>query len=164
MEILSLNKNHDRTHFDCGEELLNEYIKKYASQHAKSGLAKTFVGVNDKVGHQRVIGFYSICVGTISFEEIPAPLKLPRYPILIIRIARLAVDISMQKKGIGEALLMDALYRSVNVSNELAVLGVVVDAKHDKAKSFYIKYGFQELTNKPLSLILTIEQIKKSII
>lgn len=96
MEVLLLNKHHDRSIFDCGEEPLNDYIKKYASQHAKTGISKTFVSINE-TAPKKILGFYSMCAGNISFNKVPSSLKLPKYPVPIIRIARLAVDVSVQK-------------------------------------------------------------------
>ena len=77
----------------------------------------------------------------------------------VIRIGRLAVDQTMQGKGVGDSLLMDALYRSLKFSKEVGIFAVVVDAKHDKAKAFYLKYGFSEFHDEPLELFLPVKTI-----
>jgi predicted GNAT family N-acyltransferase len=86
--------------------------------------------------------------------------KLPKYPVPIVRIGRLAVDNSMQGKGVGASLLKDALQRCVMVSKEVGIFAVVVEAKHEKAKRFYLKYGFSEFNDEPLNLFLPIKTIR----
>ena len=110
---------------------------------------------------KKVLGFYTLRAAGINFSLLPEEWrkKLPRYPIPIVRIGRLAVDNSAQKQGLGEYLLMDALYRCVALAEDIGVFGIVVDAKNDRAKKFYYKYGFYNLTDSPLTLILPISHI-----
>ncbi len=164
MQIEILSNQHNRSVFNCGDAALNDYIQKYALQDIKRNIGRTFVVVQEDA-QEIILGFYTICAGSINFENLSPNLKkLPRYPIPITRIGRLAVDISMQGKGIGEYLLMDGLHRSMGLADaQLGIFGVVVDAKHEKAKRFYNKYGFIELTNSPLTLIITIQQIRNRI-
>lgn len=162
LKMTLLEKNHYRDRFDCGEVILNDYLKKFSKQNDEKNLSKTFI-LSSMEEPQKIIGFYTLSVGNILFENLPEKMKkLPKYPIPIIRIGRLAVDKIFQGKGMGEYLLMDSLYRAVLCSEEIGVFGVVVDAKHDKAKNFYQKYGFETLQNAPLTLIPRIQNIAAS--
>lgn len=155
-----LNPEHERHQFNCGEQALNQYLHNLAGQHARKNISRTFVILSPEHDKQ-VLGYYTLSAGNINFQNIPDALKkrLPQYPIPVIRLGRLAVDLTMQQKGVGEYLLMDALYRCVSHSEAMGVFGVLVDAKHDRAKQFYMRYGFIELTNEPLSLVLPIKDI-----
>ncbi len=106
-----------------------------------------------------------IAVGQIDFESLPARLlkRIPRYPIPIARLARLAIDKNVQGQHLGQKLLMDALRRCTRISQEIGLFGIVVDAKHDKAKQFYQKYGFLEIHNQPLTLFLRMSTVLKII-
>lgn len=157
--VVILNKQHERDSFDCGELALNNYLKQYASQHAKNNVSRTFVAEANNA--RQVLGYYTLSAGSLTFDNMPSRIqkKLPKYPIPVVRVGRLAVDKQAQRSGLGEYLLMDALRRCVMVTNEIGIVGVVVDAKHEKAKSFYLKYGFCELMNAPLTLFLPIQDI-----
>ena len=110
---------------------------------------------------KKVLGFYTLSATGINFSSLPEgwQKKLPRYPIPMARIGRLAVDKSAQNQGLGKHLLMDALYRCVALAENIGIFGVLVDAKHDQAKQFYSKYGFCNLTHSPLTLILPLSHI-----
>jgi GNAT superfamily N-acetyltransferase len=150
--IMPLDKKcHNRADFDCGEPALNEYLQKFASQNAAQDISRTFVMVS-ATNPQKILGFYTLTVGQIDFESLPAnwTKKIPRYPIPIARLARLAIDKSVQGQHLGQKLLMDALRRGARISHEIGLFGIIVDAKHDKAKKFYQKYGFVEIHNQPV--------------
>ena len=158
--IVPLHKQHNRTQFDCGELELNTYLQKFARQNDENYLSKTFVAVSlDQP--EEVIGFYSLSAGSIEFDTLPANLykKLPRYPIPVVRLTRLAVDKKHQGQGLGQSLLMDALTRYVKLSKEIGILGLIVNAKHERAKQFYLKYDFQELAIHSLTLFLPTRSI-----
>lgn len=162
LKIELLHQSHDRDLFDCGEEPLNSYLKQFAGQHAKNNISRTFILSNCS---SKAIGYYTLSAGSIQFETLPETIKkkLPRYPVPIARIGRLAVDKNSQGQSFGEHLLMDALHRCTVLANEIALVGVVVDAKHRKAKSFYERYGFNELSQTPLTLFISIRDILASI-
>ena len=159
--IERLSKHHKRDLFDCGEPVLDEYLKRFARQNSDDGIARAFVAVTDD-GSKRVLGYYTLSSSHIGFEEIPASSRkrIPRYPVPAVRIGRLAVDQSMHGYGLGGILLIDALRRSLRVAEEIAVRAVVVDAKHEQAKAFYQHFGFSELVDKPLNLFLPIRTIR----
>ncbi len=115
-------------------------------------------------GGSRVIGYYTLAAGAVSFERLPveAARKLPRHPVPVVLLARLAVDVTARGEGLGEALLLDALDRALRLSASLGIHAVEVDALDDAAAGFYRKYGFISLADDPLHLYLpmaTIEQI-----
>jgi GNAT superfamily N-acetyltransferase len=158
--IVPLHKQHNRTQFDCGESELNAYLQKFARQNDENYLSKTFVAVSSDQPEE-VIGFYSLSAGSIEFDTLPVGLykRLPRYPIPVVRLTRLAVAKRFQGRGLGQSLLMDALARYVKLSKEIGILGLIVNAKHERAKQFYLKYDFQELAVHSLTLFLPTRSI-----
>ncbi len=113
-----------------------------------------------------MIGYYTPAAGAVAFERLPADAarKLPRHPVPVVLLARLAVDATAQGKRLGEGLLLDALQRSLGLSASLGVHAVEVDALDDAAAVFYRKYGFAPLIDDPLHLFLplaTVEQVLK---
>lgn len=146
--------------FDCGVEELNTYLKRFAKKNDKIGIGRTYVLIDNA----RSLGFYTVSMAQIEFKSLPKPLqeKLPRYPIPAIRIGRLAIDRSAQGQRLGEFLLMDALTRCLRVSEEIALFSVIVEAKNDRSKDFYLKYGFIPLQDQDLSLFLPISTIDQA--
>lgn len=157
---LSTSK-HICSSFSCGEQILNEYIKKYASQDIKKNIAKVFVTFtpNDFL----VIGYYTLSATSFEKKHLPPEIakKLPHYPVPAAIIGRLAVDESCQGKGLGKFLLMDAFYKVLLAKNAIAVNAIVVDAKNQVASSFYKQYGFLEFPKNPKRLFLPIATIEK---
>ena len=99
--------------FDCGSEELNLFLKCYAQQNDKNRIGRTFVGFEKNTP----VGFITLCIGSIAFNELPSNHKLPRYPIPVIRIARLGVDKSFQRKGYGKELLGFSLEKIALLAN-----------------------------------------------
>lgn len=155
--ITALDSTHDRGDFDCGEPSLNDYLKRFALQNAKQGLGRTWVAV--EAGGVAVKGYYTLVSSSVSFDIVPK--KLPRYPVPVILLARLAVDLRYQGQRFGADLLLDALERAAEVADEVGVYAVVLDALHDSAQRFYLKYGFEPLTDDHLHLYLPIKTIKQ---
>lgn len=152
--------NIDRTDFDCGIAELNDYLQRYAKQNHKKGVAKTWVIVNDD-NPQLPVGYYSISMAELQRENLPDEVKkgFPRYPLPVIRIGKLAVDKRWQGQNLGELLLIDIFKRGLKLSQDIGVIGFLVDAINERAKQFYIKYGFTDLVDLPLSLFLPITQV-----
>ena len=96
--------------------------------------------------------------GSVTFDTIPdhARKRMPKYPIPTIHIGRLAVDVKCQGKGLGETLLVESLCKAAIAANSVGVYAVHVFALHDKAKTFYLKYGFVEMLDQPFHLFLPI--------
>ena len=157
-----LQREHDRSRFDCGEPALDEYLARFARQNQESGVTRTFVAVHD-VEPARILGYYSLAVGAIDKANLPpaATRRFPNFPLPIARLARLAVDRSQQGKGLGEDLLLDALSRCLRVAEEVGIAAVLIDAKHERAKAFYARYEFDGLPDHPLTLWLPLPALRK---
>ena len=156
--IEPLGKQHKRERFDCGETSLNEFLQKFARQNSAKGFGRTFVACVPP--EQEVAGFYTLASGSVSFEIVPE--KLPRYPIPVVHLGRLATDVQMRGQGLGELLLVDALRRACLVAAEIGIYAVELFALTDRAKGFYLKYGFVPLADDAKHLHLPIETLKKS--
>jgi GNAT superfamily N-acetyltransferase len=152
--IRPLGSAFDATDFCCGNDALDEYIQRYASQDVRRDLARVFVAIPDEA--QQVAGFFSLSAGSVSCSELPPALarKLPRYPIPVALLGRLAVDKRFQGKGLGSILLAEACRKVGQASAVLAVAGIIVDAKDDAAASFYRHFGFKPLPGHPERLLL----------
>lgn len=158
--IEPLGTEHDRTAFDCEEPSLNDFLKRYARQNDEKGLGRTFVAV--RPGDQRIYGYYTISSGSVQFDTIPE--KLPRYPIPVAHLGRLAVDRQAKGQGLGKALLADALKRILAVADQLGVYAVEVFALSEAARDFYIKFGFRPLLDDRQHLYMPMSFIRKQLI
>lgn len=156
-----LSKDHDRNSFDSGVPALNEYLKKYALQNQKKYAARTYVATRGN----RVVGFYSLAYGSVSLDEAPQTVRsgLPRHPVPIILLARLAVDLSEQGRGLGAALLKDALLRALQAAEIAGLRAMLVHAKDDSAKRFYEKFGFEPSPIDEYHLFLKLADIVSSL-
>lgn len=156
-----LNAQHCRDGFDCGDAALNEFLLRQAGQQQRRGFGKTYVALaEDGV---TVTGFVTVSAGQVATSALPSQLKLPRYPAPMLRIGRLAVDVRHQGQGVGQDLLAFALRLAVEFSQRVGLYAVVVDAKHDKAKAFYVRLGFIACVDNPLCLYLPIAPLEQSI-
>ena len=156
----TLSEKHERKEFSCGEELLNNYIRQYAKQDQKRRVAAVFVLPGEK---KLIRGYYTLSSTQIPSEILPERIlkKLPSHPFQpATLLGRLAVAESHQGQGVGEMLLIDALFRSYNLSEQIGSIAVVVDALNKKAASFYKNYGFIKLAGGK-RLFLPIKTIAK---
>ncbi len=136
--------------FDCGEKALDEYLQRYATQDIKRGVARAFVA--SPAGQpQAIAGFYTLSAGSIAAETLPEEWrkKLPRYPVPVALLGRLAVSRQFHGQGLGAILLADACKRVAAASQTLAMAAIIVDAKSPKAAAFYRHFGFIELPGQP---------------
>ena len=158
--VAPLGKGHDRNSFCCGSAPLDRYLQQQARQDAEKRVAAPFVLVEPPA--DKVLGYYTLSASIITTDGLPAQLakKLSRYPQLpVTLLGRLAVDQTQKGKGLGEFLLMDALYRSLQAAAEIAAMAVIVDAKDNAAAAFYQRYGFIPLQKKPARLFLPIKTV-----
>jgi GNAT superfamily N-acetyltransferase len=153
--IQSFGKVADFASFSCGNPVLDEYIRRYASQDVRRNVARVFVA-SPEAEPQRLAGFFTLSAGSVNCSELPALLakKLPRYPVPVAVIGRLAVDADFQGKGLGSILLADACQKVAHASATLAMAGIVVDAKTVAAASFYQHFGFLPLPGQAHRLLL----------
>lgn len=155
--IERLSPHHDRHDFDCGVAELNSYLQKYSGQHERKGIGRTYVAIRD--GEMRVLGYYTISSSAVAFDVVPE--NLPRHPVPVALMGRLAVDNDARGQRLGETLLIHALRSAFRAARIVGVYAVVVDAIDESAKSFYLKYGFKELTDDHLHLYLPMKAIEK---
>ena len=150
--IETLAPHHDRRAFCCGDPDLDDYLRRFARQHAKAKISRTYVAADGK----RILGFYSLAMSAIRKDRLPVRHqgRFPNFPLPIARLARLTVDHRHQRQGLGELLLADALHRCLLLSEQIGMIGVVVDAKHRKARSWYERYEFERFPDSPLTLWL----------
>lgn len=158
---------HDRKSFDCGVDELNIFLKQHANQNQSKNMSKTYVAIVavSAGDHKKIYGYYTLSAGHIECDQLPeiVKTKLPKYPIPIARIGRLAVDKDYKGQGIGGFLLHDAFINVLSITDKMGVFAVIVDAKNDDAKSFYRSYGFTELQDSGLTLFLPITTIKLAV-
>jgi GNAT superfamily N-acetyltransferase len=156
--IVPLASHHDRKDFDCGEPSLNQYLQQQARQSAAKHISRTFVAVEDEKT-PAILGYHTTLVTILEVTQVPTKISKSRIPALLL--ARLAVDQRFQGQGIGEFLLLDVLRRAVVISEQTGLHAVVLDALTDRAKDFYIRYGFTELLDDPYHLYVSIGTILK---
>ncbi len=158
--ISPLGKSHDRKSFDCGEQSLNLYLHQYATQDIKRRINKVFVA-SPPEAPQQVIGYYGLSAGSLDANDLPEKLRrrLPRYPVPVVLLGRLAVAKSHHGQGLGSILVADALQRIVQACQVMAVYALVVDALNNQAAEFYEHFGFIPLPSQPLKLFLLIDSV-----
>ncbi len=159
--IEKLTKAHDRNSFSCGNDSLDRYLKTQARQEMERNVAQVFVIVGDD--HKTIKGYYSLSSGSLELSGLPENLRrtLPRYPkVPITLLGRLAVDLQFQGQKIGKILLVDALYRALRQSSEIASIAVVVDAIDDAAIAFYKHFRFRALPDAPQTLFIEMATIR----
>jgi GNAT superfamily N-acetyltransferase len=141
---------------------LDDFIRALVSHCEKRNPGRTYVAV--RAGERRVLGYYTLSSGSVSFQNLPASpaKKLPKHPVPVILLARLAVDASVQGQGLGAALLTDALACCFYLAGKISVHAVEVDAIDDAARSFYETYGFVPLLDNPLHLYLPIATVRQA--
>ncbi len=154
--IAPLDEGLDASAFRCGQAALDEYILRYASQDVRRNLARVFVA-SPADNSQRLAGYFTLSAGSVACSDLPLALarKLPRYPIPVALIGRLAVDAGFQGKGLGAILLADACRKVIQASAVLAVAGIVVDAKDAPAARFYAHFGFVPMPGQASRMLLS---------
>lgn len=158
-----LGDEHDRSTFRCGEEALDVYFQARASQDIRRRIANCFVVVEVMTG--KVAAYYTLSAASIPLVDLPAEetKRLPRYPTLpAVRIGRLAVHEKYQGRGLGAAMLMNAVHRTLQ--DAAAAFTLLVDAKNDKAVAFYEHHGFKTLTCQPRTLFLPLATAQKALL
>jgi ribosomal protein S18 acetylase RimI-like enzyme len=156
-----LAPRHDRYSFSCGQPSLDEFLKQYAGQNQKTGLSRTFVAIEP--GDTTVRGYYSVSAGAVAFDKVPEAQRrrLPRYPVAVAHLGRLAVDTTAQGRRLGEFLLIDALRRIQIAADSIGIHAVEVVAIDEAARRFYLKYGFTELLDDPHHPFISMKTVRK---
>jgi GNAT superfamily N-acetyltransferase len=169
IELRALHEGDDRSQFRSGDADLDRFFQKFAGQNQfRLYLGVTYVAVDGR----RIVGFATVAPGHIEIDGLPAAARknLPRYPLPLLRLARLGVDQSVQRQGLGAQLLRFVLRLALSMASDYGCIGVVVDAKPD-AIGFYAQYGFSPVEvvegqsaarPQPTPLFLSISAIKKA--
>jgi GNAT superfamily N-acetyltransferase len=148
---------HQVLNFDCGEPSLDQWLKARAVKNNVSGASRCFV-ISDK---NEVIGYYCLSAGAISRDAAPKAIcrNMPDLlPVLVL--GRLAIDKKHHNKGLGSALLRDAMIRSVNVAKDAGVFAILIHSLSEQAKRFYMSRGFVESPLQSMTLFMTIQTIR----
>jgi GNAT superfamily N-acetyltransferase len=157
-----LDRGHDRSSFDCGEPLLNDYLKKFARQTQDRDGAKTYV----VLAQNQVIGYYTLVLGSVEWDHCPEVVRkgLGKYPLPVLVIARLAIDSRFQGRGLGVGMLKDAFLRALQVADIAGLVALIVDAKSPDAKAYYQhkRFGFEPMPGDPMRLFLPIRALRAS--
>jgi GNAT superfamily N-acetyltransferase len=144
--------------FNCGEAVLDDWLKRRALANQLSGASRTFV-VAAEGG--RVVGYYAMAAGAVSHQMATSPVRrnMPD-PVPVMVLGRLAVDHRARGMKLGAALLQDAVNRAVAISQNAGVRALLVHALHDRAKQFYEHYGFQASSLHPMTLMLRVHSVR----
>lgn len=168
LSIELVEKKHKRADFDCGHTLLNDYLSRYARQNQESDFGKTYVAVGS---NREVYGYYTFCTTGLEvdhnkildeFRKILGRHYPNQLPAALI--GRLAVDKKVKGNGLGGRLLIHALKQAYEISKTMGLWGVVVNAKDDNARKFYVKHKFIQLhSNNRYFLVLPIKMIREEL-
>jgi GNAT superfamily N-acetyltransferase len=159
-----IEKKHDREAFDCGDEALNEFLRRYARKSHERGGAKTFLAIED-AGSKSILGFYSLSPASVDYARTPKIVRrgLARHDVPGFRLARLAVDRRFQGKGIGGQLLLAAGRRCLLAATEVGGVMLVIDAKNERVAAWYASYGAVPLLDAPLTLMLPLATVEAAL-
>ena len=144
--------------FDCGQPALNQFLQRYALVNQKANSAQTYVCI--RAGE--VVGFYSLAVGSVDPEDAPARVMkgLARHPVPVMILARLAVDRDHQGKGLGQALLKDALLRTAQAADIAGIRCLLVHSKDEAARQWYESWEFEPSPTDSYHLFLMLKDLK----
>lgn len=152
---------HDLSAFECGQPSLDEWLKRRALRNHQSGAARCFVvcsGAN-------VVGYYSLSAGAIAHESAPKSMRrnMPD-PLPVLLLGRLAIDQRYHNRGLGSALLRDAMLRAVSVARDAGVFAILLHALTPEAKQFYLSRGFVQSPLQPMTLMMTLETVRSILV
>jgi GNAT superfamily N-acetyltransferase len=158
-----LRSGHVLESFDCGSASLNIWLERYARQAAASGSARTYVIVD--ADQERAVGYHALTAAALERDAAtPRVIKgMPRYPIPVVLLARLAVDHSVAGRGLGAWLLRDAMMRTLAASETIGVRAMLVHAIDQDARAFYHHHGLEPAPTDPLHLMILIKDIAAAV-
>lgn len=152
-----IGAEHDLSGFESGEPSLDEWLKKRALKNDAAGASRCFVLCARTV----VVGYYSLSAGAISHEVAPKGMRrnMPD-PLPLLLLGRLAIDKRFHNRGLGSAMLRDAMMRAVAVASNAGVFAIVVHALSPAAKQFYVSRGFVQSPLQPMTLMMTLQTVR----
>lgn len=159
--IRKIAASDDVASFDCGNPALNQFLQRFALVNQKANSAQTYVCCEEGTG--TVAGFYSLAVGSVEPSAAAGRVikGLARHPVPVMILARLAIDSKHQSVGLGRALLKDALLRTVHAADIAGIRAVLVHAKDDAARNWYMHWGFEPSPTDPYHLFLLVKDLVK---
>ena len=158
LHIEKLRREHAVESFTCGQPELDRFLARHALQAQQSNSSQTYVALSNS----EVVGFYTLVVGQVEHADAPPRVTkgMPRYPIPVLVLARLAIHTAMQGRGLGSGLLLDAMSRTLQVADLAGVRALLVHAKDDRAADFYRHFGFEASPTDPHHLFRIIKDIR----
>jgi GNAT superfamily N-acetyltransferase len=157
-----LTKEDELTGFNCGHEELDTWLTKYALVSHLSGMARVFVTQQE----ERIAGFYALATGGVEHANAPRRITtgIPRHPVPVTVLTRMAVGLGDQGRGLGKDLLRDALIRVNNAADEVGIRALLIHAKDEAARDFYMHFAeFEPSPTDPLHLFLLMKDLRKTI-
>lgn len=154
-----LDARHRLEEFDCGKPALTDWLLRHARQAQGSGSARTFVVCDG----DRVAGYFSLTVGQIDTLEAPERVRrgMGQYPIPLVILARLAVDLDYQGQGLGLSLLQDAIHRTITIAEQAGIRALLTHPIDAEAEAFYRRFGFEPTPVRERQLILLLKDARR---
>jgi GNAT superfamily N-acetyltransferase len=161
---VKLSDEHEVSHFRCGSHTLDDWLKQYALINQRAGMATTYVASERESA--RVVGYYALSAGAVARSEAPRRVAqgVPNHPIPVMLLARLAVDENHQGKRLGRGLLRDALIRVNAAADEVGVRALLIHAKDEEARDFYLSQAeFEPSPLDSLQLFLLMKDLRRAV-
>lgn len=161
LRIEKLRRGHAVDAFDCGEPALNRFLQRHALQSQQSGASQTYLALDGDT----VVGFHSLAVGQVEYADAAERLAkgLARHPVPVMILARLAIALTHQGKGLGAGLLKDAMTRTLSAADIAGIRAFVVHAKNDDARRFYERFDFLPSPTGPNHLFVLIKDVRAAL-
>jgi GNAT superfamily N-acetyltransferase len=158
LRIEKLGRTHVVDGFDCGREPLNRFLIRYALQNQQAGASQSYIALADG----QIAGYYTLAVGQVDFDDAPQRLTkgLARHPVPIMLLARLAIAVAWQGKGLGAGLLKDAMLRTLQAAKIAGIRAFAVHAKDDQARAFYEHFDFVPSPTDPYHLFRLLKDVR----
>jgi GNAT superfamily N-acetyltransferase len=156
-----LRPDHDFSSFDSGTLVLDDWLRRRALPNQDGGASRTYVICVER----RVVGYYSLAAGAVAQAEATGRIRrnMPE-PVPVMVIGRLAIDSHYQGRGLGRALLRDAVLRTVQAADIAGIRAVLVHAISEDAKRFYQRCGLHPSPVDPMTLMMTIRDAQRVLI
>jgi hypothetical protein len=157
-------KSHDRKSFDCGDDAMNDFLRRFARQSHEQNASKTFCAIDDATPG-RILGFYTITPFAVAHADVPTAMTkgLAQHEVSGFRLARLATDIAVAGQGLGGLLLAAAALRCLRIGVEAGGVLLIIDAKSERAAQWYANYGAQPLQDTPLTLVMPLAKFARDL-
>lgn len=156
--IEKLHRSHNVEGFDCGRDALNRFLIRYALINQQANDSQTYVALSGA----EIIGYYTLVFGQVAFEDAPQRLTkgVARHPVPIMLLARLAVSVGWQRRGVGKGLLKDALRRTLQAADIAGLRAFAAHAKDEEARAWYEQFDFISSPGDPFHLMILLKDIR----